>query len=125
MTERTQVLWRVQSADARAAFEYLESWWVRSGFKLIYKPSTKKWTVKINDENRHPFAWTANVAHLLFYIRKPAKKVAPHLEQLALEYHGDKAKNKKDGETTIRLENMDEAKLLTSWLIGEYQRWAA
>ena len=90
--------------------------------KLGLTPSNNSGHVKavrLHDvENRYLFSWIPNNAHLLFYIRKPALKAAPHLHQ-SFSATAPEATQNPAGETTFRITNMETAEKVVGWLKAE------
>lgn len=66
-------------------------------------------------KDRYLFSWIINPHHLLFYVRKPALKLAPHLTQSA-ERCLKGMKTNPAGEVTVRIESAADAEALTQWL---------
>jgi hypothetical protein len=72
-----------------------------------------------DDFGRLLFSWISNRGHLLFYIRRPALKVAPHLTAMAQRHHADLVTCNSERETKVRIEGAAEAERLASWLFAE------
>lgn len=72
--------------------------------------------IKLYDQRgRYLFSWIINPHHLLFYVRKPALKLAPHLAQAADERLLGVNINPA-GEVTVRIQSSADAEALTRWL---------
>lgn len=76
----------------------------------------------IDRQGRYLFSWIINAHHLLFYIRKPALKLAPSLAMRAQRSLSG-VKVNPAGEVTVRLETAADAERLTSWLFDR-ETWA-
>lgn len=74
--------------------------------------------VKLSDrQGRYLFSWIVNAHHLLFYIRKPALKLAPELSARSQESLAG-VKVNPAGEITVRLETAADAERLTALLFS-------
>lgn len=74
--------------------------------------------IKLYDrKDRYLFSWIINSHHLLFFIRKPALKLAPHLLRTA-EERLKGVKVNPAGEVTVRIEAVADAEALTRWLFN-------
>jgi hypothetical protein len=77
---------------------------------------------------RYVFSWSANRAHLLFYLRQPALDVRDTLPEEAQTVFAERPTRSgrprfnvnNGGETTIRIETLDDARALADWL---YPLW--
>jgi len=114
--ERKRHLTIIQNDDTRAAFHHLVEQTAHHG--LVLSGNTGEVAaVRLHDEaGRYLFSWITNQNHLLFYIRKPALKVA---RQLAPDASADltKVNENPKGETTVRIEGKADAQKLTEWLM--------
>lgn len=80
--------------------------------------------IKLYDhQNRYLFSWIINAHHLLFYLRKPALKMLPGLAASAQRQLAG-VKINPAGEVTIRLENLQEAEVLSAWLFNP-ETWSS
>lgn len=114
--EREQHLKRIQSQDARAAYNHLIKEAAAAGLILSSNTGVVS-AVRLHDEqNRYLFSFIVNAGHLLFYIRKPALKAKKSLAQRALSRFTAASLNPGD-EVTLRVENLAEAQSLSSWLM--------
>lgn len=111
----------IKSPAARAAHLHLLE--AAARMNLIIEPHSSAITaVKLLDrQGRYLFSWIVNAHHLLFYIRKPALKIAPALLARSQESLAG-VKVNPAGEVTVRLETTSDAELLTEWLFDR-QTW--
>ncbi|MEA1071772.1 hypothetical protein [Sphingomonas sp. LY160] len=106
---------RISAPTVRAAHVHLLE--KAANMNLRAEPHTSAISaIKLYDRrDRYLFSWIINPHHLLFYIRKPALKLAPHLIRAAAEQLSGVNINPA-GEVTVRIESGADAEALTQWL---------
>lgn len=108
----------IASEETRAAHRYLMAAMPGLGLTPSQNSGHVR-AVRLHDvEDRYVFSWIPAKRHLLFYIRKPALKVASHLKQ-SVAGMGLQTVENPAGEITVRVESESEAHALVSWLTGE------
>jgi hypothetical protein len=108
----------IVSEDTRKAHRYLLEIMPRLGLTPSLNSGHVR-AVRLHDvENRYLFSWIPGQRHLLFYIRKPARSAAPHLQQSIVQTSLRTAKNPA-GEITVRVEREEDARMLADWLASE------
>jgi hypothetical protein len=108
-----------QSAPA-AAYDHLRQAFEAAGYELRSLGGVIKGVAIWDQFERYLFAWQVQPHHLLFYIRKPALKVAAELHSSAVSHHPAEQVNVNNGdETTVKLRSLTEARTLTEWLMPQ------
>lgn len=108
---------KISAPTVRSAHVHLLQ--VTATMNLRTEPHTSAISaIKLYDRrDRYLFSWIINPHHLLFYIRKPALKLAPHLAHVARERL--RAVNiNPAGEVTVRIDSLAAAQALTEWLFN-------
>lgn len=114
----------IQSIAAKAAYVHLLIAAERAGLRSSCKSGHVR-AVRLHDrQDRYVFAWSANRGHLLFYLRHPAIQAQPELPAQAAgeQLFAGRTNENPGGETTIRIETIEEARKLSDWL---FSAWAA
>lgn len=105
----------------RAAYVWLLLESERAGLRSSCN-SGKVHAVRLHDHaDRYLFSWSANIGHLLFYLRRPALDFLPGLAASAKETFASASDNP-GGEITIRLHDVREAAELAAWLFARLRQ---
>ena len=108
----------IQSPGTRAAYFHLLLAAERAGLRSSCNTGVVR-AVRLHDSrDRYLFSWIVNLGHLLFYLRLPALAVAEHLSKEAQARFPVTNVNP-GGETTIRIESLQDATELAEWLLPQ------
>lgn len=108
----------IMNDDGKAAYLYLLLSAERAGLRSSCNTGHVK-AVRLHDsKNRYLFSWSANQAHLLFYLRRPALEAKDDLAASARNAF-PRTNTNPGGEETITVSSLEEAKELWAWLLTQ------
>ena len=105
----------IQAEPVRSAYQLLVQEMSILGLAMRFKTGQVPAVEWQNERGRRPFSFIPNGAHLLFYLRKPALTIAPHLGKQARLLGFQTRRNSRE-EETFRITNVAEARQLVALL---------